>query len=155
MYRRILLAYDGSREGGRALREGALLAKSCGARIYLLSVIPLAGGVLMAESIQAGPVGRQAELSQQILDDAVARLTAAGMRPIARLVQDDPSRAISGFARDVEADLVVVGHKRQSLAERWWSGATGSSLVDQLGCSLLIARSEIDDLAFARALARR
>jgi hypothetical protein len=31
-------------------------------------------------------------------------------------VQDDPSRAISGFARDVEADLVVVGHKRQSLA---------------------------------------
>ena len=29
MYKRILLAYDGTEEGALALREGALLAKSC------------------------------------------------------------------------------------------------------------------------------
>ena len=38
MYKRILLAYDGSREGLVALREGALLAKRQGARVFLLSV---------------------------------------------------------------------------------------------------------------------
>ena len=36
MYKRILLAYDGSVEGRTALREGALLARQCGAEVFLL-----------------------------------------------------------------------------------------------------------------------
>ena len=39
MYKRILLAYDGSVEGRTALREGALLARQCGADVFLLSVL--------------------------------------------------------------------------------------------------------------------
>ena len=35
MYKRILLAYDGSVEGRTALREGALLARQCGAEVFL------------------------------------------------------------------------------------------------------------------------
>jgi nucleotide-binding universal stress UspA family protein len=39
MYKRILLSYDGSVEGRTALREGALLAKQCGAEVFLLSIL--------------------------------------------------------------------------------------------------------------------
>ena len=39
MYQRILLAYDGSLEGRTALREGALMARQCGAEVFLLSVL--------------------------------------------------------------------------------------------------------------------
>ena len=39
MYKRILLAYDGSLEGRTALREGALLARQCDAEVFLLSVL--------------------------------------------------------------------------------------------------------------------
>ena len=39
MYKRVLLAYDGSVEGRTALREGALLARQCGAEVFLLSVL--------------------------------------------------------------------------------------------------------------------
>ena len=39
MYKRILLAYDGSVEGRTALREGALLARQCGAEVFLLSAL--------------------------------------------------------------------------------------------------------------------
>ena len=39
MYKRILLAYDGSVEGRTALREGALLARQCGAKVFLLAVL--------------------------------------------------------------------------------------------------------------------
>ena len=35
MYRKILLAYDGSTEGRRALREGAALARHCNAEVFL------------------------------------------------------------------------------------------------------------------------
>ena len=39
MYKRVLLAYDGSIEGRRALREGAKLAQLCGADVFLLAVV--------------------------------------------------------------------------------------------------------------------
>lgn len=39
MYRTILLAYDGTREGRLALREGAMLAKAFQSHIVLLAVV--------------------------------------------------------------------------------------------------------------------
>ena len=39
MFKRILLAYDGSPEYRAALRQGAELAQFCGADVHLLAVI--------------------------------------------------------------------------------------------------------------------
>ncbi len=39
MYKKVLLAYDGSVEGRRALREGAKLAQLCRAEVFLLAVV--------------------------------------------------------------------------------------------------------------------
>ena len=54
MYKRILLAYDGSVEGRTVLREAALLARQCGAEVFLLSVLADAGTLLFAEAALAG-----------------------------------------------------------------------------------------------------
>ena len=54
MYKRILLAYDGSVEGRTALREGALLARQCGAKVFLLSVLADDGTFLLAGVALAG-----------------------------------------------------------------------------------------------------
>ena len=51
MYSRILLAYDGSVEGRTALREGAVLARQCGAQVFLLSVLADMGPLLLSEVI--------------------------------------------------------------------------------------------------------
>jgi nucleotide-binding universal stress UspA family protein len=148
MYKRILLAYDGSVEGAVALREGALLAKRCGARVFILSVVPATGGVRMAEGVHAGAIARQTDNYKALLERGVARLEQLGLKPVARLVTGEPAREIGAFAREVSADLVVVGHRRLSMLERWWSGASGSFISDYLGCSLLIARKAISDEAF-------
>ena len=154
MYRRILLAYDGSLEGRIALREGALLARACGAQVYLLSVVPQTGSIAMADSLHAGPLAQQADRYQAILDEGIQKLAALGLPPIGRLVQDDPTRAISAYARQIKADLVVVGLRKQSLAQRWWSGVSGPYLTDKLDCSVLVARSHVDEAAFQAALGR-
>jgi nucleotide-binding universal stress UspA family protein len=148
MYQRILLAYDGSLEGRRALREGALLAKVCGAQVYLLSIVPDSPGMRVAEGAFAGVLSQQADHHRSIFDEGVARLRQVGMEPVARQVQDEPARAIASFANEVDADLVVVGHRRRSLAERWWSGPGGAYLADYLRCSVLVARRDIDDATF-------
>ena len=147
-YERILLAYDGTREGATALREGAILAKQANAKLFLLSVVPDVGGMQMAEGAYGGVVAYQMDRYREQLDWGVKRLTDLGMAPTARLVVGDPARAIAAFAREVRADLVVVGHRRKNLLERWWSGPSGAYLSDFIDCSLLIARNEISDEDF-------
>ena len=55
---------------------------------------------------------------------------------------------IGEYALEVGADLVVVGHRRRNLLERWWSGDAGGYISDHIGCSLLIARNAVSDKAF-------
>ena len=46
-------------------------------------------------------------------------------------------------AKEVGADLIVVGHNQNtSWAARWWKGSVGASLLDYAPCSILIALSK-------------
>lgn len=151
MYQRILLAYDGSREGRAALREGAVMAKRLGAQIFLLSVVSESAGVQIGEAAYAGGVVQASETYKDLFNEAMEGLRSRGMDPQGRLVIGEPTHAIADYAREVKADLVVVGHRKQSMIERWWSGATGAYLMDHVACSVLIARQPISDAQFAAA----
>lgn len=152
MYRKILLAYDGTLEGAIALREGAILAKLCAADVFILSVAPDASGLQIAEGVVGGAVSQHLERYRDVLERGVARLTAFGMKPVARLAVGDPARAIGAFAAEAGVDLVVVGHQRRRLLERWWSGSSGAYISDHIDCSLLIARDAISDEEFERRM---
>lgn len=152
MYKRILLAYDGTREGLVALREGALLAKRCGAQVFLLSVLPQTAGMMVADGVYSGVMSQQIETFEALLKRGVAAATRLGLKPVAKLVIGEPAPQIGAFAREVDADLVVVGHRRHSLLTRWWSGATGAYVTDNVDCSVLIGRNVITDEAFEAEL---
>jgi nucleotide-binding universal stress UspA family protein len=102
----------------------------------------------MVEGLHGGVVAHQMQSYEALLGRGVARLEQLGFKPVARLVMGEPAREIGRFAREVRADLVVVGHRRQSMLERWWSGAAGAFISDHLSCSLLIARTAVSDEAF-------
>lgn len=153
MYQRVLLAYDGSREGRTALREGAIVAKRFGARIFLLSVAAETAGLRIGEAAYAGAVAYAQDTYASLFDEAMAKLTELGFRPEGRVVTGEPAEEIARYAREVQADLVVVGHRKKGLLERWWSGQTGAYLSDHLSCSLLIARGTISDEELYRELA--
>lgn len=150
MYRTILLAYDGSLEGRLALREGARLAQLCAARVVLLAVVdpaedfvPLAGGIA-GVYIQPEIADRTDDV-QAILDEGSARLDRMGVTAEARLERGEPVDRITAVAKQVSADLVVVGHHKRGMVARWLIGSVAASLTDSLECSLLIARMEIPD----------
>ena len=151
MYKRILLAYDGSVEGRTALREGALLARQCGAKVFLLSVLADVGTFLLAEVALAGASVRIEDDFREILNEGVARLKKLGFDPVAKLVRGQPAEEIGNFAKEIEADLIVVGHRRQNAFDRWWSGPKGAYLMDYTDCSLLVARNAVSDEAIEAA----
>ncbi|MCB1487076.1 MAG: universal stress protein [Bauldia sp.] len=143
MYRKVLLAYDGSLEGRLALREGAELARTCGAGVVLLAVVDLSAGILFAEGATAGAVDHQRETYESVLAEGARHLEAIGFAPETRLETGDPGECIERVAREVGADLVVVGHRHQGTLQRWWSGSVAAHLMDHLGCSLLIGRKDV------------
>lgn len=155
MYERIILAYDGSREGLIALREGALLARTCGAKVYLLSVLPLAescASTPVADGGYGGAVAQDVDTYHALLSRGVEVLKQLGFDPVARLVVGEPAPQIGAFAKEIGADLVVLGHRRRSFLERWWSGGTGGYVTEHVNCSVLVGRNPVSDEAFAAEL---
>jgi nucleotide-binding universal stress UspA family protein len=140
MYRKILLAYDGTETGRVALRQGADLAQVCKASVFLLAVVDLPTGMLMAES--AAPSGlpeSQRQDLERILEEGVARLQARQLQVEARLEFGVPAERIVQVAQEIAADLIVMGHREQSSIARWWRGSIGSTVLSQAPCSILIA----------------
>ena len=121
MSTKVLLAYDGSEEGRRALREGARIAQLCGAEVFLFAVVNLSTGMMLAEGAAAGAAGLEEEAYQEVLDEGVRRLQGMGFSPTARLGFGDPAEQIGSVAKEIGADLVVVGHRQQGALSRWWS----------------------------------
>ncbi|MGH8295806.1 MAG: universal stress protein [Steroidobacteraceae bacterium] len=154
MYQRILLAYDGSIEGRTALREGALVARRYGAQVFVLSVIWEAAGTQLGEGVGGGGIAQQGVDYAHVLEEGMARLAALGFEASGKLVIGEAAREIAAYAEQVNADLVVVGHRRQSAIGRWWSGPTGAYLSDHIRCSLLVCRNIIDEEQFAALLAQ-
>jgi nucleotide-binding universal stress UspA family protein len=152
MYRRIVLAYDGTEEGRRALREGALVAHRCRAEVFLLAIDVEPASIRMADSIHPEALAQYQEKTKAIFQEGVERLRGLGFKVTARFASGDPADHIPAFAREVRADLVVVGYRKLGRLERWWSGPKGAYLSDNLTCSLLVSRTAIDDANFQAEL---
>ena len=138
MYRNILLAYDGSRDSREALEQGARLAAMCGARVRLLTVIDLASVMIPAEGISF--VDERAILeSNTTLAEGRTQLREWGIQGQVDLRYGDPAEQISASAREIGADLVVVGHRNHSTIWRWLNGSVGAAVLKAASCSVLVA----------------
>ena len=150
MYKKVLLAYDGSIEGRRALREGARIAQLCEAEVFLLAVAEVSATVGL-EGGFVTPITEQVEPYEKILAEGVERLKAMGFSPTAKLSIGEAGREIAKVAAEIGANLVVIGHRPDGLLARWFS-SVGTYLVKNLRCSVLVAQTEISDQEFARLL---
>ncbi len=142
MYKQILLAYDGSVSGQKALLDCQDLAHWAQAALTLVAVMPLhidlmgvEGGVydrrLMEEDKQA---------LQLVLDEGLQRLKAAGHNATGELLVGDVVDEITKQAVKVSADLIVVGHRHlDSWTARWWRGSVSKALIEMAPCSVLVA----------------
>ena len=140
MYKRILLAYDGSDAGQKALLDCREVAQWSGAELFLVAVMPsamsfvgLEGGVYDVELEE-----RERAKYQAILQDGLRRLETTGHAARCEVVTGEAIEEITKYARKVGADLIVVGHKHlDSWAARWWRGSISGALIEHSPCSVL------------------
>jgi nucleotide-binding universal stress UspA family protein len=143
MYKRILLAYNGTQEGRTALTECADVASFSTAEMHLLAVTspPPMLFVEGFEGIVPDPGNaEEGKRMEKVLAEGIAELKDRGFEVTGHLATGEPVDEICRVASELGCDLIVVGHEqKRSFLGRWWRGSVSATLLDHAPCSILIA----------------
>ena len=118
MFKRVLLCYDGSQAGRRALRRGAELAVLLGAQVHVLSIIP--SGIADAAVI-AGAAGHACVVEEtggyrKLLDESLEWLKARGVAAQGYLATGDTALPPLRLAEALP-DPALLDHARTAWRE--------------------------------------
>jgi nucleotide-binding universal stress UspA family protein len=141
MYKRILLAYDGSESGQKALLDCRDIAEWGHSEIYLVAVMPPPAAFIGGETFVYDAAVEQEEKQQYeaVLKEGLKRLAAEGRTVNGEVVSGDAVDELTRRAQKIGADLIVVGHKHlDSWAARWWRGSVSKSLIEHSPVSVLV-----------------
>ena len=142
MYKTIVLAYNGSEAGQRALLDCQEIGQWSQAQLHLVAVMapPIAMVAVDAWVVNASIDDSEKRRFQSVLQGGLQRLRDAGLQAEGHVVVGNPVDEIVRVAKDVQAHLIVLGHKHlDSWTERWWRGSSVSqSLIEYAPCSVLI-----------------
>jgi len=142
-YQNILLCYDSTWEGRRALLQGAELAQQLGAEAHLLAIASAMGGG-MVEVPSDLALREEEKHIKEVLREGVERLRARGLVATGHLAFGRPIDQIPKVARSLGVDLIVVGYRPCGVMARWWAGAGNAQLLDLVGCSILVSIDAAD-----------
>ena len=153
MFKRVLLCYDGSEVGRRALKRGAELAILLEAQVYVLSIIP--GGVA-APAVVAGAAGCACIVDEEggyrkLLSDSIEWLKARGVSAEGYLASGNIIEQIVAFSRRLAIDLIVLGHYPQPSGGFWWGSPNRTSLAERANCCVFVAVNVPDEATSSAA----
>ena len=141
MYKRILLAYDGSETGQRALLESRDIAQWSKSDMALVAVMPPPAAYVGGEGgiYDAGYEKQERERFEAVLQEGLDRLREAGHASRGTVLVGDPVSEIARYAQEIQADLIVVGHRHlEGWGKRWWRGSVSKALIEHAPCNVLV-----------------
>jgi nucleotide-binding universal stress UspA family protein len=140
MFRKILLAYDGSEGGNRALEVGIGLAKIHGAELCALAVqekLPRFSGTI--DEVQEEKQFANEQYGK-LLEAAKVKAKEAGIDLKTLMRPGHPAQTIVAVAKESKFDLVLVGHTGLSGVWAAFLGTTAEKVSRHAPCSVLIVR---------------
>lgn len=153
MFKRILIAYNGSLDGRSALLTCRELAVFTKADTHLLAVAGMPANMFLTEGfLPEELIDEEKKRAQEILDEGISQLQERGFTVTGHLAVGEPVEEICRLARETSCDLIVVGHAQKTkFGQRWWRGSVGKSLLDHAPCAVLVARTRTPVPAGAEA----
>ncbi len=141
MYRKILVAYNGTPESRSALDEAARFAPDPSVEVHLAGVVHYPSAYLLAgEYVPEVALADEREHMEADLKDAHGVLAGKGLKVIDHLVVGEPVDVITKLVAELGIDLLILGHPRsKSFALRWWRGSVDAILLERVRCSILVA----------------
>ncbi|WP_136419072.1 universal stress protein [Herbaspirillum sp. ST 5-3] len=155
MFKRILIAYDGSQPAEKAFHTALSLAAKYQASLQVLSLgrpLERFAGEFELMLAQMAPT----EFTPDAEMDAVARhaqeryqqrfmllrerAAQSGVVPEFQVLIGDPAEQIVRTADEKAIDLVLLGHRGNALFERWLLGSVAKAVIAHAKCTVLVVR---------------
>ena len=143
----VLVAFDFSETSKHALEYGRNLARAFGGRLHVFHVADVIS-TSAAQFYPEGPGDPEAKARQLALAQIRDVLTAEGVDIVAPEVRVSPNAAdaIVGYAKEVHADIIVVGTHGRSGVSRLLMGSVAERVVRTAGCPVLVVRRREHEL---------
>ena len=139
MFRKILIANDGSEGAARALAAAIKLAKEQGVELQMISVeelpsFPASVDEVIEEKSEAKHV------FEAVTSRAAAQAQAQGVKLISHILVGHPVSTICDFVEKEGFDLLVIGYMGHSALYNRLIGSTTDRLVEHAACAVLVIK---------------
>jgi nucleotide-binding universal stress UspA family protein len=139
MFKKILVAYDGSEGAKLALAKAAQITNVAKAEIHILAV-----GRIPEYAETVSEVNEEKEQAQtyysKIMEEGANQLKLQRLSPTVHIEFGKPADTILRIAEDLGVDLVVLGTHPHAAVRRRVLGATVDKVIDHAHCSVMVVR---------------
>ena len=143
-YQNILVPVDGSETSFAAVAKAAELAKAFGSKITVVQVLTL-DPYIAAEYITANQTNDLIERARasivKTLEEAKQKFTEQGVESETKLLEGQViAREITNAAKDLNADLIVIGSHGRTGLKKLFLGSVAQSILSEGTTPVLIVR---------------
>ena len=137
---KIVVGVDGSEESWSALDEALSQAGTRGSSITAVHVEHLSAWTTLGLGATLGDVYEADErIRAELVDEAHRRSQSTGVTIDVVTRKGRPAQELISVAEEVDADLIVVGHRGHGGAASW-IGSVTNEVVHSARCSVLVVR---------------
>jgi nucleotide-binding universal stress UspA family protein len=144
--RRILVPLDGQPEHEMGLKQAKGLAKTCGAVLSLVLVVPtigtLPGKWAASRRLLPGSTSQMLDMEMQngeeYLLSLIKELEQEGFSADAELSRGDPADEIIAAAQNSDSDLIVLGTHAKTPMDAFWAGSVAPKICKRSKMPLLL-----------------
>ena len=144
VFRKILIATDGSKAAEKAVDFGVQIAGLSGAKVYAVYVIDTTPYYsIPLDEVWSKEVYEQLEtMGNEITSDVEKAAKAAGLEAESLVLKGDPAERIIKFAEEQSVDMIVVGSHGIGEFERLVIGSVSEKVVRHAKVPVLVVREQ-------------
>ena len=139
MFRRILLATDGSRDAEQALVYARDIALRDGAQVIVVHAFEPVSSFL-GDPWQDKVIARHVSAGQEVADSAAQNLQEAGIDLVVEVLEGPPADAILKVADVRECDLIVMGSRGHGTLASLLLGSVSHRVLAHARVPVMIVR---------------
>ena len=139
MFKRIIVALDGSEHSYRALEYARSLADCFDATLWLVHAFPHTSDLLGYDDYEK-LVAQREGTGQLILDEARRRLGETSLVVQEELIEEPAAEAVLAVAKIRQADLIVMGTRGRSSLQGLLLGSVSNKVIHHAACPVMLVR---------------
>jgi len=138
MISKMIVAYDGSKQSEKAFKLALDMASRYSARMIVLSVArPPDPPVAVELEAVLESATEYFEGHFKCLEELAE---SAGVEASFQVKAGHPAEQIVHMANEEEADAIVMGHRGESLLQRWLLGSVAKRVLSYAHCTVVVVR---------------